>query len=304
MSWTALVNPAAGRGKTAKLVPDLRARLDACPAHVDMHISHSGSDARDTATHAAARGDDLIACGGDGLVGLLAGVAADHDVRLAIVPTGSGNDFASGLGYDPKHPLDSVAVLTRGVDATIDLGRAGDTWYAGITCSGFDAEANRWANGVTKLSGTTLYVAAVLRTLVRYSPQRFLVTVDGVPHDVRAWMVSVANNSQYAGGMRITPDARLDDGLLDVCVLDGTLTRLGLLRAFPKVFSGRHVDHPAVSIRQGKEITVEPIGSDLPLEVWADGERVGRLPETMTVVPGALTARVPRTSPLVGPGPG
>jgi diacylglycerol kinase (ATP) len=293
MAWTAIVNPAAGRGRTRRLLDDLAARLHAAPVEVAVHVAGSFDDAADTAAKAAAGGDDLVACGGDGLVGLLAGAAAEAGVRLAVVPTGAGNDFATSLGHDPRHPLDAVAALTRGHDRRVDLGRANGSWYAGVTCSGFDAEANRWANDVSWLSGTPLYVVAVFRTLVRYRPQRFRVVVDGAVHEHDAWMVSVGNNDRYAGGMRITPDARLDDGLLDVCVVDGSLSPLGLVREFPKVFAGRHVHHPAVTILRGREITVEPVDSPLPLEVWADGERVGPLPATIVAVPGALTVRVP-----------
>jgi diacylglycerol kinase (ATP) len=293
VAWSVIVNPSAGRGRTTRVLPSLQDRLDRLPLELTVHVSQSFDDARVAAAKAAAEGHDLVACGGDGIVGLLAGVAADHGVRLAIVPTGSGNDFATTLGYDRKRPLDAIEALLGGRDRTVDLGRANGTWYAGITCSGFDAEANRWANDVTWLSGTPLYVAAVFRTLVRFRPQRFRVTVDGDAHELDAWMVSVGNNRRYAGGMHITPDARLDDGLLDVCVVDGSLSPLQLVVQFPKVFSGRHVGHPAISMWRGREIEVEAIDSALPLEVWADGERVGPLPATMTAVPDALIVRAP-----------
>ena len=98
---------------------------------------------------------------------------------LAVVPTGAGNDFARGLGYDPKHPLDAFDALAHGRDRVVDLGRVNGRWYTCVTASGFDAEANRWANTVHRLSGTALYVAAVLRTLAVYNPHPFRLTVDG-----------------------------------------------------------------------------------------------------------------------------
>ena len=129
-------------------------------------------------------GHDLVACGGDGLVTEVAGVAADTGRRLAIVPTGAGNDFARVLGYDTKHPLDAFDVArSTASDRTVDLGRVNGRWYTCVTASGFDAEANRWANTVQRLSGTTLYIAAVLRTLAVYKPHPFRLTVDGEVHE-------------------------------------------------------------------------------------------------------------------------
>ena len=158
------------------------------------------------------------------------------------MPTGAGNDFARVLGYDPKHPLRAFDAVANGHDRVVDLGRVNGRWYTCVTASGFDAEANRWANTVRRLSGTTLYVAAVLRTLAVYKPHRFRVTVDGEPLETTAWLVAVGNGPAYAGGMRVTPAARLDDGLLDVTIV-GAMSRPEFLWNFPKVFKGNHVGH-------------------------------------------------------------
>ena len=131
---------------------------------------------------------------------MVAGVAADTGRRLAVVPTGAGNDFARGLGYDPKHPLDAFAALAHGHDRVIDLGRVNGRWYTCVTASGFDAEANRWANTVHRLSGTPLYVAAVLRTLAVYKPHPFRLTVDGDTHELTAWLVAVGTGRRTAAG--------------------------------------------------------------------------------------------------------
>jgi diacylglycerol kinase (ATP) len=296
MSWTIVVNPAAGRGRERDLAPVLRALAVRAGLDAEAVASTSSEDAVKLATAAAVEGRDLIAAGGDGTVGLIAGIAADYGVRLGIVPTGSGNDFAAALGYDRKHPLEAIAEIVRGRDATVDLGVVNGNSYTCVTCSGFDAEANRWANTVTRLSGTALYVAAVFRTLAVYKPCPFRVTIDGVVHETPAWLVAVGNSTSYAGGMHILPDARMDDGLLDVCVI-GNLSRLELLRHFPKVFSGTHLSVPGITTYRGSRVTVEALGRD-DMEVWADGERVGPLPATMEPRPAALRVRVPHSSPI------
>jgi diacylglycerol kinase (ATP) len=296
VAWTIVVNPAAGRRRDRDLAPVLRPLVARAGLDAEVVTSESAEHAAKLATEAAVAGRDLVAAGGDGTVGLLAGIAADHACRLGIVPTGSGNDFAATLGYDRRRPLDAIAAIADGRDATVDLGVVNGRSYTCVTCSGFDAEANRWANSVTRLSGTALYVAAVMRTLAVYRPCPFRVTVDGTVHETPAWMVAVGNSTSYAGGMRIVPDARMDDGLLDVCIV-GNLSRVQILRHFPKVFRGTHLSVPGVEMYRGSRVTVEALGGD-GMEVWADGERVGPLPATMEPRRAALRVRVPQSSPI------
>jgi diacylglycerol kinase (ATP) len=285
-----IVNPVAGRGRTRKLLPELEAAARA--ANVEMHVSPEPGAPTKLALAAAEAGRDLVACGGDGLVTEVTGVAADTNRRLAIVPTGAGNDFARVLGYDTKKPLDAFAALEHGHDRVVDLGRVNGRWYTCVTASGFDAEANRWANTVQRLSGTSLYIAAVLRTLVTYKPHPFRLTVDGEEHEHKAWLVAVGNGPAYAGGMNITPAAQLDDGLLDVTVV-ASMSKPEFLYNFPKVFKGTHVSNAKVHTYRGRNVELASLDPTVPMEVYADGERVGPLPGRMEAVPDALTARVP-----------
>jgi diacylglycerol kinase (ATP) len=290
MPWTAIVNPAAGRGRTRKLLTELtRAARD---VNAELHVSPEPGAPTKLALAAVEAGHDLVACGGDGLVTEVAGVAADAGRRLAVVPTGAGNDFARVLGYDPKRPLHAFRVLADGRDRVVDLGRVNGRWYTCVTASGFDAEANRWANTVQRLSGTTLYVAAVLRTLAVYKPHPFRLSVDSDVHELRAYLVAVGNGPAYAGGMRVAPAARLDDGLLDVTVI-GAMSKAEFLVNFPRVFKGTHVAHPKVRTFRGTLIELASLDSSLPMEVYADGERVGPLPGRMEAVADALVMRVP-----------
>ena len=194
------------------------------------------------------------------------------------MPTGAGNDFARGLGYDPKHPLDAFDALEHGHDRVIDLGRVNGRWYTCVTASGFDAEANRWANTVHRLSGTALYVAAVLRTLAVYKPHPFRLTVDGETHEFRAWLVAVGNGPAYGGGMNIAPSASLDDGLLDVTVV-GAMTRAADARELPEGLQGHARGAPAGHAPSAAtRVELESLDPSVPMDVYADGERVGPLP--------------------------
>ena len=289
---TVILNPAAGRGRAQRLLPALAAALGAPDLDARLVVSRHPADPPALAEEAFADGRAVVAAGGDGLLGQLAAVAHRCGGTLGILPLGSGNDTARALGYDHRDPLRAVDALRDGHVRTIDLARAGDRILCSVAACGFDSEANRWANTVTRLSGSSLYLAAVLRTLATYHPHRFRLTLDGRVEEVVAWLVAVANTPNYAGGMRIAPDAVLDDGLLDVTVV-GPFTRPGFLRMFPTVYPGTHVRHPLVTTHRARTVELVSLDPSVPIESYADGERIGPLPTTITVLPQALRILVP-----------
>lgn len=302
MRWTAIVNPRAGRGRTRRLLPRLLAALDA--AGIDAHITRDADEGVALARAAFDRADGVVACGGDGTVATLAGVAAGVDGALAIAPTGAGNDFARHLGIDHRRPLDAIDLVANaehcGTLTVVDLGRAtsadrAQRWFTTVANTGFDAEANRWANDVRWATGRPLYLLAMLRTIASYRARTTSVRVDGVERHEPAWLVAVGNTSRYAGGMRITPDARVDDGLLDVCII-GRTSRLQLITRFPSVFRGTHTRAKAVTMLRGARVELAASG-DRPgaraPELWASGERVGPLPAIIEVVPAAVRVLLP-----------
>ncbi|MEX1009190.1 MAG: diacylglycerol kinase family protein [Acidimicrobiia bacterium] len=290
--WTAVINPAAGRGRGRTQLPHISDALAAVDADVQIYVSADMTDAIRRARTAFDDGRGVVACGGDGLVCALAGLAADHGGVLAIVPAGSGNDFARHLDIPRDDAAAAAALLRTGRVEHVDLCRAEtadgtSAWSTTVANAGFDAEANRWANTIDWVGGTPLYVLATLRTLASYRPQRVRITVDGDILDSRVWLVAVGNTRSYAGGMIITPDAALDDGLLDVCVV-GRVSRGDFLRTFPKVFDGTHTRHPGVTMRRGKRVTIEMPEAVGSAELWASGERVGPLPARLDAVPDAV----------------
>lgn len=293
MRWQVVVNPAAGRGRTARSLPRLRAAFAAHGA-TRLHVAASLPDAVAAAHAAASDGCGIVACGGDGTVAALAGVAAETGAQLAVVPTGAGNDFARTLGL--RNPWQAIALLDGDAAVTpVDLGRAGSAWFTSVANTGFDAAANRWANGVRWLTGTPLYLAAMTRTLWHYRPVRFRLALDDHPgFELPAWLVAVGNSSTYAGGMRIAPAASFTDGLLDVVVVNGAGTRAQLVTNLPRVFRGTHVHHPLVHTWRARRVRIEAPGC-ADADLWAAGERVGPLPVTLEAVPRVLALRVPRT---------
>src|SRR5262245_38546130 len=181
VQWTAVVNPGAGRRRRRTVV----ARLgDALAARaVDIHVTPTAEVGLEVARAAFARGEGVLACGGDGTVRNLAALASETQGLLAVVPMGAGNDFARALGFGHDDPLDALRVLDDGREASVDLGRvdtaAGTSqWFTTVAHTGLDGEVNRWANTVTWASGTALYAIAAVRAMAIVHPAPIRVTAN------------------------------------------------------------------------------------------------------------------------------
>ncbi|MEU8146635.1 YegS/Rv2252/BmrU family lipid kinase [Nonomuraea sp. NPDC048901] len=284
-----LVNPAARGGRTVRLLGPVARRLRAGGAEVSVIVGDSAADALERACAAVAeRPDALVAFGGDGLVHLAVQAVAGTDVPLGIIPAGTGNDIATALGVPRKDPIAAARTVLRGRSRLIDAARVragrADELFAGVVCCGFDSRVNERANGLTWPPGMARYLLATVQELRRFRPIPFRVTFDdGEPIGREAMLVAVGNTSSYGAGMRVCPDARPDDGLLDVMILEAVSTA-EFVRVFPSVYRGSHVSHQAVSVRRVRSVRLEAPG----VVAYADGERIGPSPITCEIQPGAL----------------
>ncbi|MDR6864957.1 YegS/Rv2252/BmrU family lipid kinase [Phycicoccus sp. 3266] len=289
-----VVNPTSGKNRGMSLGLEVAHRLRAAGHEVLDLSDETYAAARDRALGAIAQGLDVLAVvGGDGMVHLGVNLAAETKTPLAVIAAGTGNDVARGLGLPVHDPVRAADLVTTGVPRSIDAVRHIDVhgvhrWYAGVLGAGFDSLVNERANTWPWPKGQMRYNLAILRELPLFHAIPYAVTVDGVRHETRAMLVVVANGPSYGGGMRIAPDARFDDGLADVVVLH-EISTMEFLKVFPKVFSGRHLGHPAVEVLRGREVTLEADG----IVAYADGERFAPLPLTLETVPGALTVLTP-----------
>jgi len=282
------VNPAAAGGRAARALPQLIDELDRLRVEHRVVDTRSLDHARGEAAAAAAAGETVVAVGGDGLVGCLAGALAGGSGALGIVPGGRGNDFARVLRV-PADPAEAARLVVEGEERRVDVADVNGHVFVGIASVGFDSDANRLANETRVVKGNLVYLYAGLRTLAEWKHATFEVVVDGERHSVRGYGVAVANSKAYGGGMYLVPHAELDDGRLDV-LLSGADSKLHHLTLMPKVFKGTHVDDPNIRWLSGSVIE---LSADRPFTVYADGDPIADLPVTIRVSKQALRVIAP-----------
>jgi YegS/Rv2252/BmrU family lipid kinase len=283
-----VVNPAAGGGRARKLLPSVEAALRSAGHDLVVTPTRSLEHADELVSAAVADDRVVVAMGGDGIVGRVAGAVAAADGLMGVLPGGRGNDFCRAVGISLK-AVAACDVLSTGEERRVDLGYAGDVAFVGVASIGFDSDVQERVLTSKLPLGQLVYLYGSLATVARWKPATFTCRVDGEPLVVTGWSVAVANSGMYGGGMRIAPDASVEDGRLDV-VTSSTTNRRTFLRALPKVFKGTHVDEPSCSVRTAT--TVE-LMADRPFRVFADGDPVASLPCTVTVRPGALRVLLP-----------
>lgn len=286
------INPAAAFGAHRDTGPAVVAALRS-RGHEVTGLSEPTFDLLLAAASGAmdAKPDALVVVGGDGMVSLGVNLVARTDIPLGIIPSGTGNDMARGLGIPVGNTAAAIEALLTGlargprlIDAgLITRGDGSTRWFACVFSGGFDAIVNERANRMRRPRGKSRYTLALIRELLSLRPIRYELELDGVPETRDAILVAVGNNVSFGGGMRVAPEAQLDDGLFDVVILD-PVNRRGLLRIFPSVFSGTHILDPRVSVRRAKRVRV----AAPRVVAYADGERVGELPVDLEVVQGAL----------------
>jgi YegS/Rv2252/BmrU family lipid kinase len=286
--FAVVMNPASAGGRALRLLPTVRGALTSNGAEVEIVASQDIPHAAEAARDAAGRGATVVALGGDGLVGALAG-ALEGSAPLGILPAGRGNDFARALGI-PEDTRHACQVLLDGTERALDLGRANGRAFACIASVGFDSDANKIANQSRFLRGNLVYLWAGIRALAAWKPAQFVVALDGRELELDGYTVGACNTAYYGGGMKAAPDADPADGLLDVLFLKRTSKLRFLTQVLPKVFSGTHVELDEIEFHRAREVEIR---ADRPFDVYADGDPITTLPATIRLDPGALRVIAP-----------
>ena len=250
-------------------------------------------------------GETVVALSGDGMIGALADALRSlPGAVLGVIPGGRGNDLARVLGI-PDDREAAAAIVAAGHTRAVDLGlvadgtpsdngaaSAGGRAFVGIASAGFDSDANRIANEAPAWLGGLVYVYGAFGALISWRPARFEIELDppGERRVFTAFTVGACNSKTYGGGMRAAPDAMLDDGLLEVVVLENVGKLAFVTRILPKVFKGTHVREPGVHVFRAREIA---LSADRPFTMYADGDPIGELPLRVRALPGAITMLTP-----------
>src|SRR5690625_966997 len=312
-----IINPSAGRGRAIVVGWAVREQLDAAGTHViDVSGATAAAANKKLRTATAERNlDAVIAVGGDGLVNLAASAVIDAGIPLAIIPAGTGDDIARGLGIS-RRPHRNIAALVRALEtdqirtrpvdvgsaretqpgevgsarSTRDTGREADTaarYFLSVMTGGLDATVNARANAMRFPRGQARYFFALLAELRHYRSYTYQLKIDGKESERELILACVANLGYFGGGMKIAPEAKSDGGQYQA-ILVNRVSIMRLLWIFPRIFWGGHVTHPAVEVVSAREIEIQPArGEQLPTP-FADGEPVALPPVVCEVKSGAL----------------
>jgi diacylglycerol kinase (ATP) len=286
---TALTNPVSGHGAAIRAAQIAIARLHHRGVQVTEIIGDDAEDARSLVGTELARGTDAVmVTGGDGVVSNALQVLAGTDVPLGIIPAGTGNDHAREFGIPTKDPEAAADIVVDGWTETIDLGRirdgnGADKWFGTVAAAGFDSLVTDRANRMSWPRGRLRYYIAMLAELSQLRILPFRLVLDGTREiEADITLAAFGNTRSYGGGLLICPHADPTDGLLDITMAHSA-SRTKLVRLFPTVMKGTHVNLDEVSTARAKSIHVECPG----INVYADGDFACPLPAEISAVPAA-----------------
>lgn len=280
-----VINRGSGNGKAIKAWQVVEEQLERQNIKYEAIFSTSATEACEQIRKAAHRESQqitgVVVVGGDGTVHGVLPTLLETELPLGIIPAGSGNDYARGLNI-PFHPGEALQNILESTTIDLDCIYAMDRYAMTVVGIGLDAAVaqavnlSRWKRRLNKFRlGFMIYAWCLIKVLFTYRPAEVTLYVDGRQYKYRkVWLMATANLPFFGGGMYISPQSKADDALLDVCVVHG-VSRFGLLRAFPKVYKGSHLQHPAVDFVRGS--TIQMIASH-PLLAHGDGEILGETP--------------------------
>lgn len=292
-----IVNPHAGRGRSLRALTKAKEVLAKAGWQYDIALTEAPGHAIELAWTAAAKGVPIVtAIGGDGTVNEVIQGITGTKTALAIIPGGTGNDHARSLGI-PLVPTKAATLLSEGKIIQMDIGNERDRHFGCLVSIGFPVDVIHHTNSKQRfLGGSLAILTSVWQTLRQLRFHEVTLTLDGKRLSVSTCGIFVLNTPSVGGGLRFSPTADITDGLLDVVVI-GQLTRLELLYTLPKVYVGKHLNHPAFHLYRCHNVKIETAE---PLPKMFDGEMIGYTPVEAYISPKALGVVVPASFPAEG----
>lgn len=288
--WIVAINPKSGGGRGLTLSKEVVAYFD--NKKIDYKVVSAPSaillkrDLEDSLNRPGSI-DGVISVGGDGLAHLILQSVVPRKIPFAVIPAGTGNDIARTLGWSLDNLTPFLDRITSTQAKQIDLGIADSEWFAAILSTGFDSIVNERANRMPWPKGPQRYNVAIALELPRFVARNYTLQLDGQKIHTEAALIAIGNGRSYGGGMYVCPQAKLDDGLFDIMILK-PLSKIEFLKVFPSVYSGSHINHPAVEFHRAAKVSLEA-----DAVAYADGERIGQAPISAECIAGAgLTWKV------------
>ena len=287
---TVLTNPMAGHGNARHVAERAIVRFHELGIDVIAIVGRDAAHARNLVEEAVGKGTDaVVVVGGDGVIRLALQSLAATGIPLGIIPAGTGNDHARAYSIPTGDPVAAVDLVAAGHTRTVDLGRirgadGTDSWFGTIAATGFDSLVSDRVNRMRWPHGRMRYNLAIVAEISKLRPLPFRLVFDGERELVAdLTLAAFGNTASYGGGMLICPDADPTDGLLDITMVHSE-SRTKLIRLFPTVFKGTHINLDEVTTERARAVTVESPG----INAYADGEYVCPLPAEISAVPAAL----------------
>lgn len=285
-----IVNPIAGRKRVEDWLRTIRFRTEKEGFRYYIYITDGPGDGTAKAKAAVKDGCDVVvAVGGDGTVSeVVNGIPKTRDAVLGVLPVGTGNDFARTL----KIPLELDEAVRTILGMNIipcDFGVVNGRRFINVASVGLDSQVVVEANKIKKsIPGAAAYILGVFKAVSGYKPYDLEIHTEQGTVSKQAALIAVANGSYYGGGMKIAPRARIDDGLLDICLVRN-MPRNRIIALFPLLFSGGHLERPEVEYFNAKKIRVFCEKGFIN----SDGDIIGECPAEMHIEPSALRIIIP-----------
>jgi YegS/Rv2252/BmrU family lipid kinase len=292
MKHVFIVNPAAGKGRPLKLVPLIRSHCNEHQCEYDIVVTEYPGHATEIAAAKSASGKCRIySVGGDGTLNEVLNGMAGTGSNLAVIPSGSGNDFIRSIvGRDV--PDDIIPATIRGTERLIDYARVNDKYFINIASVGFDAKVAHQTNHFKKLpliSGTVAYILGILNTILISSSEYMELKLDDRVISGETLLIAVGIGKYYGGGINALPDAVIDDGLFDVCYVEA-VPKLKILRLFPQYIKGLHASIEGVHLLRGRKVEIT---AKKPIPLNRDGEIILAEKAVFEIFPEGLPIVVP-----------
>jgi diacylglycerol kinase (ATP) len=301
LSVTVFVNFAAGGGRARGYLPHIRMLFDAAGVPAEFVVTQSEQELESRAQEAIAQNRQvLLIMGGDGTFQALVNAAVGADVVLGVLPVGGGNDFSTAIGM-PDDPVAAAKALLQGEKRAVDLVRARTAdgrarLYVGGGGVGLDAEAARYASGAYRhLRGRMRYIAAALLALASYEAVEVKLEFPGSEIGAlrsKALLAGVLNTPTYGAGLRLAPQAVIDDGMLDVVLLED-LSFMGVMKLLPRLMGSGELRTSRVKRWRAQQVRMS---TARPCLFHGDGEILGPTPVEIEVIPKAVRVLAPKAN--------